>query len=52
MAVLCHRCRGSGVEAEDQTITCVVLEGSPCSPWKERAAIRHRIEQLEEEIEG
>jgi hypothetical protein len=40
MAALC-----SGVEAEDQP-TCVVLEGGPCSPCKERAAIRHQFKQL------
>jgi len=50
MALLCSRCRGSGVEAEEQTITCVVLEGGPCSPCKEREVIRGQIEQLEEEI--
>jgi hypothetical protein len=49
MAVLCTRCRGLGVEVEDQPITCVVL-GGPCSPCEERATIQHRIKQLEEEI--
>ena len=32
------------------TRTCILLEGSPCLPWKERAAIHHQIKQLEEEI--
>jgi len=50
MAMLCWRCRESRVEAEDQTITCVALEGSPCLPRRERDAIREQIEQLEEEI--
>jgi hypothetical protein len=50
MPVLCSRCRGADTEAEDQPITCVVLEGGPCSPCKERAATRLRIKQLEEEI--
>lgn len=48
MAVLCSRCRGA--EAEDQPIICVILEGGPCSPCKERATIRDQIIQLEEEI--
>jgi hypothetical protein len=30
--------------------TCVLVDGGPCSPCKERAAIRHQIKQLEEEI--
>jgi hypothetical protein len=46
--VFCSRCGGSGVE-EDQP-TCVVLEGGPCSPCKERAAIQQQIQQLEDEI--
>ena len=50
MVVLCRRCRGSTVEPEDQTITCAVLEGGPCSPCKERGEIREQIEQLKEEI--
>ena len=41
MAVLCNPCRG--VEAED---ACVVLEGGPCLPCKERAAISDQIKQL------
>jgi len=49
MALLCSRCRGSGVEAEDQK-TCIVLEGDPCLPCKERKEIQKQIEQLEEEI--
>ena len=54
MAVLCSRCTEGVealVEAEDQPITCAVkLEGGPCSPCSERAAIQHEIKQLEEEI--
>ena len=30
--------------------TCVLVEGSPCPPCKERAVIRHQIKQLEEGI--
>ena len=50
--MLCRGCDGSGVEdeAEDQAIICVVLEGGPCLPCKEREDIREKIEQLEEEI--
>jgi len=44
----CFHCRG--VEAEDQLITCVVVEGGPCSACDERATIRQKIEQLEGEI--
>ena len=29
---------------------CVLVEGGPCPPCEERAAIRHQIKQLEEEI--
>ena len=50
VAKLCHRCRGSRVETEDQTITCVALECGPCFPCREREIIRQKIEQLEEEI--
>ena len=48
MAVLCSRCRV--FEADDEPITCVLFEGGPCSACKERAAIRNRIQQLEDEI--
>jgi hypothetical protein len=48
MAVLCSRCKG--VKPEDQPISCVAFEGGPCSPCKERAAIRQQIKWLEEEI--
>lgn len=41
MAVLRNPCRR--VEAED---ACVVLEGGPCSPCEERAAISDQIKQL------
>jgi len=44
----CSHCRR--VEAEDQPIKCVVLEGGPCSACKEREAIRRKIKQLEEEL--
>jgi len=47
---LCHRCRASQVKTEDQTITCVALEGGPCFPCRERKVIQEKIEQLEEEI--
>ncbi|KIM37043.1 hypothetical protein M413DRAFT_448761 [Hebeloma cylindrosporum] len=47
--MLCSRCRFNP-EPEDQPINCVVLDGSPCSPCKERAAILRQIKQLEEEI--
>jgi len=46
--VLCSRSQGA--EADDRPIPCVVLEGSPCSACKERATIRQKIKQLEEEI--
>jgi hypothetical protein len=42
------RCRA--VEVEDQPITCVTLEGGPCSACKQRATIRCQIKQLEDEI--
>ena len=48
MAALCGR--SWGVEAVDQSIPCVMLEGSPCSACKERATIRQKVEHLEEEI--
>jgi hypothetical protein len=48
MAVLCSRSQGA--EAEDRPMSCVMLEGSPCSACKERAAIRQKVKQLEEEI--
>jgi len=48
MAVLCSRCGGDA--AEEQEITCVVSEGNGCSACVERAAIRDKIKQLEEEI--
>jgi len=44
----CSHCRRA--EAEDQPIKCVVLGGGPCSACKERATIRQKIKQLEEEI--
>ena len=48
--MVCSRCEGADTEAEDQPITCVTLEGGPCSPYNERASIRDRIKQLVEEI--
>jgi hypothetical protein len=48
MAVLCSRCRGA--EADDQSITCVVLDGGPCSPCSERLVIQHQIKRLENEL--
>jgi hypothetical protein len=43
MAVLRNPCRGVELEAED---ACAVLEGGPCSPCEERAAISDQIKQL------
>ena len=48
MSILCSRCRR--FEADDQPITCVVLEGGPCSACRERTMIRQKIKQLEEEL--
>jgi hypothetical protein len=30
--------------------TCVLVEGGPCPPCEERAAIHYQIKQMEEEI--
>jgi len=47
--LLCSRCRG--VKAEDRPpVPCVALEGRPCSACKERATIRQKVKQLENEI--
>ena len=48
MVILCNRCRR--FEVEDEPITCVALEGGPCSACRERATIRQKIKQLEEEL--
>jgi len=48
MVVLCGRCRR--FEADEEPITCVALEGGPCSACKKRATIRQKIKQLEAEI--
>lgn len=45
---LCSHCKA--VDAQDQPVTCTVLEGGPCSICKEREAIWDQIKQLEEEI--
>jgi len=50
MVVLCGRCRR--FEADEEPITCTVLEGGPCSACKERATLRQKIKQLEAEITG
>jgi len=48
MPILCCRCRR--FEADDEPITCVALAGGPCSACRERATIRQKIKQLEEEL--
>jgi len=50
MAVLCSRCRGDSDAADEQEVTCVMLEGNGCSACVERAAIRDKIKRLEEEL--
>jgi hypothetical protein len=45
---LCSRYKGGN--AEDQPVTCMMLEGGPCSACKERETIREQIKQLEREI--
>jgi hypothetical protein len=50
MTALCSRCKAA--KAKDQPRTCVQVRshGGPCAACKKRAAIRHQIKQLEEEI--
>jgi len=47
MAALCSRVE---TIAEDQP-TCVALNGEPCSPYEERAAVFHQIEQPKEKYD-
>jgi len=47
MAMLCSLCGGAAAEEQ---VSCVMSEGNGCSACIERAAIRDKINQLEEEI--